>query len=109
MTWFWITCGPGSATTGRSTSVAPGADGARLLGHSGMGVHERNHGFRQEMEHLVDCVLNDRQPLVTGEDGRAALEIIMGAYESAATGRRVELPLKTGAKAPIEPWLKARA
>lgn len=51
-----------------------------------------NYGFPQEMQHFVDCVLNDEQPLETGEDGRAVLEIILAAYESAATGRRVDWP-----------------
>ena len=33
-----------------------------------------NYGFPQEMAHFVDCVQNDKQPLVTGEDGKAVLE-----------------------------------
>ena len=36
-------------------------------------VCDRNSGFRQEREHFVDCVLNDEEPLETGEDGRAGL------------------------------------
>ena len=67
-----------------------------------------NYGFPQELAHFVDCVKNGREPLETGEDGRAVLEIIMAAYESAAIGRRISLPFKTDAKIPIEPWLKAR-
>jgi len=59
---------------------------------------EWNYGFPQEMAHFVDCVQNDKQPLVTGEDGRAVLEAIFAAYESARTGRKVELPFKTDAK-----------
>ena len=60
-------------------------------------------GFPKELQHFVDCVLNDEEPLETGEDGRAVLEIILAAYESAATGRRVEWPYepprgKTGAE-----------
>ena len=47
------------------------------------------------MSHFVDCVLNDDEPLETGEDGRAVLEIILAAYESAATGRRVEWPYES--------------
>ena len=47
-----------------------------------------NYGFPQEMAHFVDCVQNDRAPLVTGEDGRAVLEVIFAAYESARTGRK---------------------
>jgi myo-inositol 2-dehydrogenase / D-chiro-inositol 1-dehydrogenase len=44
------------------------------------------------MSHFVDCVLDDEEPLATGEEGRGVLEIILAAYESAATGRRVEWP-----------------
>ena len=47
-----------------------------------------NYGFPQEMAHFVDCVQNDRQPLVTGEDGRAVLEVIFAAYESAGRAAR---------------------
>ncbi|WP_242917942.1 Gfo/Idh/MocA family protein [Pontibacter liquoris] len=65
-----------------------------------------NYGFPQEFEHFVDCVKNNRQPLVTGEDGKAVLEIIFAAYESAGTGRKVALPFKTEAEKPIRLWKK---
>jgi hypothetical protein len=41
---------------------------------------------------------------VTGEDGRAVLEIIMAAYASAGSGQRVTLPFHTQAKRPIDLW-----
>jgi predicted dehydrogenase len=63
-----------------------------------------NYGFPQEMEHFVDCVKNDKEPLVSGEDGRAVMEIIFAAYESAGTGRKVELPFKTDAAKPWDLW-----
>ncbi len=63
-----------------------------------------NYGFPQEMEHFVDCVKNDREPLVTGEDGKAVMEIIFAAYESAGTGRKVQLPFKTDAAKPNDLW-----
>ncbi len=56
-----------------------------------------NYGFHGEMAHFVDCVQNDRKPLVTGEDGRAVLEAVMAAYESAREGRKVPLPFETPA------------
>lgn len=65
---------------------------------------EWNYGFHQELAHFVDCVQHDRQPLVSGEDGRAVLEAIFAAYESAGTGRKVDLPFKTDAKRPIDLW-----
>ncbi len=67
-----------------------------------------NYGFHQEMAHFVDCVQNDRPPLVTGEDARAVLEIIFAAYESARTGRKVELPFPTPAAKPIDLWKPPR-
>ena len=69
---------------------------------------EWNYGFPQEMEHFVDCVQNDKQPLVTGADGRAVLEVIFAAYESARTGRKVELPFKTRAQKPHDLWKPKR-
>lgn len=70
-----------------------------------------NYGFPQEFSHFLDCVRDkERPPLVTGEDGKAVLEIIYAAYESAGTGRRVELPFQppSWAKKPIDLWLKRR-
>jgi predicted dehydrogenase len=66
-----------------------------------------NYGFPQEMAHFVDCVRHDRQPLVTGEDGRAVLEAVFAAYESAGSGRKVELPFHTDAQKPYDLWRKA--
>jgi len=67
---------------------------------------EWNYGFHQELAHFVDCVQNDKQPQVTGEDGRAVMEALFAAYESAGTGRKVTLPFKTDAKRPIDLWRK---
>ena len=63
-----------------------------------------NYGFVQEMEHFVQCVKNDLQPIVTGEDARAVMEVLFAAYESAGTGRKVFLPFSTEAAKPIDLW-----
>ena len=63
-----------------------------------------NYGFPQEMEHFVDCVRRDKPPSVTGEDGRAVLEAIFAAYESAGTGKKVLLPFRTTAAKPHDLW-----
>jgi predicted dehydrogenase len=65
-----------------------------------------NYGFPQEMAHFVDCVRHDNQPLCTGEDGKAVLEVIFAAYQSAKEGRRVDLPFPTTAVRPIDLWKK---
>jgi predicted dehydrogenase len=65
-----------------------------------------NYGFIQEMAHFVDCVLHDRQPLVTAEDGRVVLETIFAAYASAGSGRKIQLPFASDATKPIDLWHK---
>jgi predicted dehydrogenase len=67
-----------------------------------------NYGFPQEFAHFIDCVANDKQPLVTGDDGRAVLEIIIAAYASAGTGQKVTLPFRPQVKRPIELWKSIR-
>ncbi|MBX3421313.1 MAG: Gfo/Idh/MocA family oxidoreductase [Pirellulaceae bacterium] len=63
-----------------------------------------NYGFPQEISHFVDCVLNDKIPLVTGQDGRAVLEVLFAAYESARRGCKIRLPFETRADRPIDLW-----
>jgi predicted dehydrogenase len=63
-----------------------------------------NYGFPQEFAHFIDCVANDREPIETGEDGRAVLEIILGAYQSAGEGKRVALPPRVSTGRPITLW-----
>jgi myo-inositol 2-dehydrogenase / D-chiro-inositol 1-dehydrogenase len=63
-----------------------------------------NYGFHAEMAHFVGCVRDDRQPLCTGEDGRAVLEVLFAAYASAGQGRRIDLPFTTTAERPIDLW-----
>ena len=65
-----------------------------------------NYGFPQEMAHFVDCVKNDLTPLVTGEDGRAVLEVLFAAYASAGEGKKIMMPFKTDAKKPYLLWKK---
>ena len=63
-----------------------------------------NYGFPQQMAHFVDCVKNDKQPITTGEDGKAVLEVIFAAYESARTGQKVNLPYESNLERPILHW-----
>lgn len=62
-----------------------------------------NQGYPQELSHFIRCVREDETPCVTGEDGRAVLEIIYAAYASARSGAKVNLPFEPkGLKYPIE-------
>lgn len=42
---------------------------------------------------LIDAIENDRKPISAAEDAVAALEMILGAYESQLTGQRVSFPI----------------
>ena len=53
-----------------------------------------NQGYPQELEHFIDCVRNEKEPCVTGKDGRAVLEMIYAAYESAGKGAKVLMPIE---------------
>ncbi len=64
-----------------------------------------NQGYPHELAHFIDCVRNNKEPIVTGEDGRAVLEMMLAAYESARTGAKVMLPFHPKVKKPIDLWL----
>ncbi len=64
-----------------------------------------NQGYPHELKHFVDCVINNKQPLVTGEDGRVVLEMIYAAYASAGSGKKISLPFHANVKKPIDLWL----
>jgi predicted dehydrogenase len=65
-----------------------------------------NQGYPHELKHFIECVQNNTEPLVTGKDGRAVLEIIYAAYASAGLGKKVELPFHPKVKLPIQLWLE---
>jgi len=65
-----------------------------------------NQGYPQELKHFIECIREDQEPVVTGEDGRAVLEIMMAAYQSAGTGRKVNLPFRNKARKPIDLLLR---
>jgi predicted dehydrogenase len=65
-----------------------------------------NYGFPQEMQHFINCVQNDAPPAVTGDDGRAVMEIMFAAYASAGSGKKITLPFATNAKKAIDLWIR---
>ncbi len=63
-----------------------------------------NQGYPQELMHFVECVREDKTPKVTGEDGRAVLEMLYAAYQSAGIGAKVNLPFSAKISKPIDLW-----
>jgi UDP-N-acetyl-2-amino-2-deoxyglucuronate dehydrogenase len=51
-------------------------------------------GHQAYYEHVVDCILNNKQHLVDGLEGRKSLELITAIYESVETSREVALRFK---------------
>lgn len=52
-----------------------------------------NSGHIAHIKDLIDAVRDDREPFMNGPEGRNALELILGIYQSARTGERVRFPL----------------
>lgn len=48
-------------------------------------------GHEIQLQDFVDAIREDRKPMVTGEDARPAVEIILAVYQSARTGQPVRL------------------
>ena len=51
----------------------------------------RMKAYQLQHQDFIDSILEDRAPAVTGEDGRAAVEVALAAYQSAAEGRTIHL------------------
>ena len=48
---------------------------------------------RAELREFVESITEKRPPAITGQDGRAVIEIATAGYQSMETGERVDLPL----------------
>lgn len=49
----------------------------------------------EQIQDMIDAVRDNRAPLITGREGRDAVEIVLAIYESARTGQEVVLPKRT--------------
>jgi UDP-N-acetyl-2-amino-2-deoxyglucuronate dehydrogenase len=52
----------------------------------------RMESYRRQHQEFIDSIREGRAPSVTGEDGRAAVEVAAAAYKSAAENRIIHLP-----------------
>ena len=78
--------------TDRTKSSGGAADPA-AIGH---------HGHTAQFKDVLTAIRKSQKPAVDGAEGRRAVEVILGIYKAAETGRSIELPLKN------DPVLKAR-
>jgi predicted dehydrogenase len=70
-------------------------------------THEEsfNQGYPHELRHFISCVRDGTEPVTTGEDGRAVLELLYAAYYSARIGQKISLPFHRKVSKPIDLWL----
>ncbi|MCD6232638.1 gfo/Idh/MocA family oxidoreductase, partial [Candidatus Aerophobetes bacterium] len=54
----------------------------------------REWSFTRMMKHFLTCFVEDKEPLVTGEDGAKVMEILCAVFKSMETNSWVDLPLK---------------
>jgi len=57
-------------------------------------------GHKPTVNEFIQCIVENREPLLTGKDARALLEICLAAYESVRIRKPVALPLKTKINVP---------
>jgi len=50
--------------------------------------------FKQQLEDFKDAILNDRQPMITAEEGRKTVELFTAIYRSQRDGKPVKFPLE---------------
>jgi UDP-N-acetyl-2-amino-2-deoxyglucuronate dehydrogenase len=74
-------------------STGGGAADPKAIGH---------HGHMHQFQDVLNAIKKGTKPLIDGPEGRRSVEIILGIYKAAETGRAVELPL------PSDPTLKVR-
>lgn len=78
---------------GQRLSVIERAEDATRKGEITL---EPKNQFAQELDHMADCVIHDREPLTPGEEGVQDHKLMEAIYESARTGQPVKLPAVQG-------------
>jgi predicted dehydrogenase len=79
--------GSEGSLTGRRDGVEVRGTGREATFHAAPPVDT----FLAEMTHFLDCIETGSRPLMGGPEARATLEFVLAAYESARSGRVVEL------------------
>jgi predicted dehydrogenase len=86
-----ITDGEITSRALNAESVPEAGRDAEAVGASTPAIGVASHAA--QLADLLAAIDEDREPVVTAADGRAALEVIQAVYESAKTGHAVQLPL----------------
>jgi len=102
-----FTCSFGATDVGRYSLIGtkgqlvadPGYDYAFAIKHrvtigekTKTKTFPKRDQFAAEISYFSDCILNDKQPEPSGPEGVADVRIVQAIYESARTGKAVQLP-----------------
>lgn len=52
------------------------------------------YGHSKLYKDVIEAIVEDRPPYVDAEAGKRAMELVLAIYQSAATGKKVQLPMK---------------
>ena len=74
--------------TGMVEQFEVGAKEWRELFHH---QHQRDDSYLAEWQHFLDCINEEKTPLITGEDGLKILQIIDAARQASESGNQVQL------------------
>ena len=80
----WFELEPSMWYTGNRMRVNRGNSLAEIT------IQPKDH-FASEMDHMSQCVMNDKEPLTPGEEGLRDLKLITAIYEAARSGRTVKV------------------
>lgn len=72
------------ARMANKTQSGGGAADPAAIGH---------HGHRLQFENVLQAIQNGGSPLIDAAEGRRSVELILAVYQSAASGRAIQLPL----------------
>jgi glucose-fructose oxidoreductase len=80
----WLDLEPATGYSGQSMRVQLGNSTTAYVPPAGT-----PNQFVGQLDHFSECVLNDREPLVPGEEGLRDLRVMTAIYEAARTGRTI--------------------
>jgi len=62
-----------------------------IRGWTALELPDRDNWFTGAVAHMIDCILEDKEPVVSGEHARHVIEIMTKAIEAARQGQALEL------------------
>jgi glucose-fructose oxidoreductase len=83
----WIDLEPATSYSGQRMRVSKGGDAEPVTPPPGPAVNQ----FVGQLDHMADCVLSGREPIVGGEEGLRDVRLIEAIYRSAREGRTIKL------------------